>query len=187
MWSSEGSAGSMRLCTGMFNCAVSGADTDWRRFCWSVQLRVSKICHKFSKQSCVLFLVLSELLPNARQVLHLSVGPYAVTVRFLMFLRLGSFTSLIFVSQDVICSSRAASALHRVLVGMLWIDRPVAWTQLRLREEPTGDARLLDPTCHATTQVQAQRSSSFLHVLPGFLQHNHLAELGHVRRCKGAS
>ena len=83
-----------------------------------------------------------------------------------MFLRLGSFTSLIFVFQDVICSSRAASALHRVLVGMLWIDRPVAWAQLRLREEPTGDARLLDPTCHATTQVQASGRPAFFMCFP---------------------
>ena len=45
-----------------------------------------------------------------------------------MYLRLGSdgFTSWIFVSQGVMCSSREASAFQPDLIGNLRIDRSVA-------------------------------------------------------------
>ena len=54
----------------------------------------------------------------------------------------------VLVSQDVICSSRTASARDRNLIGNLRTDRPVA----RAFESVKSQHALLDPTFGATTQ-----------------------------------
>ena len=69
--------------------------------------------------------------PGWRQLSHLSKGALALTTWSVIHLRLGAirFTFLIFVSQGMICSWRAASALQRDFSGNMRIDRPVARAQ----------------------------------------------------------